>query len=259
MNPHYSPPSRLLGVLESRFVLELGLYGLARPWLKIFPKGDGHPVMVIPGFIAGDVTTVVIRQGLQQCGYVVQGWQEGLNRGMPPKIQCRLIQRIRKLAETSHHKVSLVGWSLGGVLARELARQQPEIIRGVITLGSPLQGNSQSTRFLKKAPLLEIPQSFPEILDSFPWRHLPPPVPTTAIYTRFDGIVDWHCSQESLQPQVENIEVPSSHYGLGFNPLVLYVIADRLSQPENHWRPFDYTGWRQYVYRAGDSFRERKF
>ena len=146
-------------------------------------------------------------------------------------------------------KVSLVGWSLGGIFARELAKQAPEAVRMVITLGSPFGGHPKATnawRVYEMASGEKIDdgnQAFVEALRETP------PVPTTAIYSRTDGICAWQSCRERPGPQAENIEVPGSHCGLGHNPAVIYAVAERLAQPENDWRPFERSGWRAFVYR----------
>jgi hypothetical protein len=202
------------------------------------PRGDGHAVLVFPGFMAGDLSTQPLRRFLRRLSYDAQPWRLGRNYGPTQAIVDGLVSRLSEHAGTG--RVSLVGVSLGGVFARDLARQHPELVRQVITLASPFR--------------LPVRYSGPDLTHAswvyraFESRHsthfaerpeeqeLPPlPVPTTAIYTRSDGVVPWQACIEREGPTSENIEVWGSHIGLGHNPLALAVIADRLAQPEDAW------------------------
>ena len=142
--------------------------------------------------------------------------------------------------------VSIVGWSLGGLYARELAKHSPDMVRLVITLGSPFTGHPRETNAWR---LYELASG--HRIDSHDFHGLlrsPPPVPTTSIWSRTDGVVSWQCSVETRRELAENIVVDSSHFGLGAHPASLYAIADRLAQPEGEWRPFHRRNWRQFVY-----------
>ena len=142
--------------------------------------------------------------------------------------------------------MSLVGWSLGGLYARELAKHSPEMVRLVITLGSPFTGHPRETNAWR---LYEFASGHRIDWHDFhgPLRP-PPPVPTTSIWSPTDGVVAWRCSLETRRALAENIVVESSHLGLGAHPAALYAIADRLAQPEGHWEPFHRDGWRRFVY-----------
>ena len=160
------------------------------------------------------------------------GYSHGLHDGMR--------DRIVELVERYGEKISLVGWSLGGVYARELAREMPDIVRQVITMGSPFRGHPSSSNIhvifnmISDVPYEKIPNSFLQHMA------VPPPMPTTALYTRGDGVVAWQSTVElSDRYDVENIHVGGAHLGLGFNPRVLVALADRLAQPEGAWRPFN--------------------
>ena len=199
---------------EERSLGELAAFGAALPWLAMLPRGDGHPVLVIPGFRASDVSTVPLRSLLQWLGYQVGGWGLGVNAGPDERTMRGVAERLEELHSARGRKVSLVGWSLGGVYARALARRSPEQVRQVITLGSPFR-SFESAR-----------------------RGRTPPVPVTAIYSRTDPIVHWTDAMEPPGPQAESIEVRGSHIGLGHNPAVAVAVADRLAQREGRWRPF---------------------
>lgn len=231
------PPSRLLLLLEGRALWELGAFLAAMPLLRMIPRGDGHPVLVLPGLIASDTSTVPLRTFLKDRGYAAHGWKQGRNLGLRDGVQESMLQRLKELARMHGRKVSLIGWSLGGVYARELAKQAPEDVRLVISLGSPFTGNPKANnawRIYESTSGQAIGD--PRVHDGL---RQTPPVPTTSIYSRSDGIVSWQCCVEQEGPQVENIEIEGSHCGLGHNPAALYAIADRLAQPEGGWRRFE--------------------
>ena len=144
--------------------------------------------------------------------------------------------------------MSLVGWSLGGVYARMLGNLDPEAVRAVITLGSPFNHDpkaNQAWKLMERVSSTEIDKLDPELLELV---RRTPPVPTTAIYTQSDGVTAWQCCVDPGGPLAESIRVPGSHCGLGFNPLVLHAIADRLAQPEGGWRPFERSGLKSVLY-----------
>ena len=232
-----APPSRLLLLAEGRALWELGAGIAMWPLLQLAPRGDGHPVLVLPGLAAGDGSTAFLRRYLKSRGYDVHGWGLGRNLGPRDGIEDGMVQLLRQMhADSGGRKVSLVGWSLGGVYARLLASAHPAIVRDVITLGTPFTGSPRATNAWR---LYEGVSG--ERADD-PRRHQyirpTPKVPTTSVYSRSDGIVAWQCSIEQPGPQAENIEVVASHLGLGAHPAVLYAVADRLAQPEGHWKPF---------------------
>jgi pimeloyl-ACP methyl ester carboxylesterase len=231
---------------EGRTVLEFGLTSMALPLLMGAPRGDDHPVMVLPGFMASDISTKPIRSFLKLKGYQSVGWGLGRNLGTEivggqNVISDRLINQIIRLSVRHDKKVSLVGWSLGGILAREVARVIPDHVRQVISLGSPFNGPFGSapvaSRFFKLFNG-DIGSREPEALLRM---LLPPPVPSSAIFSRTDGIAHWQAckdNHECLISQTENIEVKGSHTGLGHNPQVIWIVANRLAQPEGQWQPF---------------------
>ena len=240
------PPNALLMLLEGRAPLEFFSLFAALPWLARLPRGDGHPVMVFPGMAASDITTVPLRRYLASLGYVTQAWGQGLNFGPRPGVLERSGDDIRALADKYGQPVSLIGWSLGGIYARELAKLHAAESRCVITLGTPFTGHPKATNAWRIYELLS--RSKVGDADLMAEIRKPPPVPTTSIYTRTDGIVAWQCSVETPGPMAENIEVQASHVGLGVNPLALYALADRLAQPEGEWRPFERSGVRRLLY-----------
>ncbi|WP_050419419.1 esterase/lipase family protein [Bradyrhizobium tropiciagri] len=257
-----APPSQLLLALEMRGIWELQAFFASYPLLRRAPRGDGHPVLVLPGLSASDISTRPLRTYLKAQGYAVHGWKLGPNRGPRPGVEAAMDARLAELAERYQRKVSLIGWSLGGVFAREIARRTPELVRQVITLGSPFANEPKASNAWRLYEVLSERR-----VDDWPDRDtmkLPPPVPSTAIYSRTDGIVSWWGCREQHADRTQNIEVEGSHCGLGHNPAVLYAIADRLALQEAEWSPFDRSGLRGLVYpdpdRADDSlalFRSR--
>jgi hypothetical protein len=239
------PPSRDLLLHELRAVWELGAYFTSYPLLRLGPKGDGHPVLVLPGMAASDTSTLPMRRFLEDQGWKPHGWGLGPNHGPRPGVEDRLRARLDEISKRYACKISLVGWSLGGVMARELARAMPQAVRQVVTLGSPFAGHPKASNAWKLYERL----SGRRIDDRPHTMSLPLPVPSTAIFSRSDGIVAWQGCLEQNGPSAENIEVEGSHCGLGHNPAVLYAIADRLAQPEGAWRPFDRSGIKGMIYR----------
>ena len=225
--------------LEMRAPWELGIALASYPLLRMAPKGDSHPVLVFPGLAAGDITTVVIRRFLRDLGYSAYAWEQGLNFGPRPGVLEACIEQIRALRVEHGCAVSLVGWSLGGVYARELAKMMPDDVRQVITLGSPFTGSHKATNAWRVYQLVSGEKEVDEA--RFAALKQTPPVPTTSIYSRTDGVVAWQCSVEQETATSENIEVHASHVGMGMNPTALFAIADRLSQPEGQWRRFDHS------------------
>lgn len=209
-----------------------------RPLLRRLERGDGHPVLLLPGFMASDFSTRPLRRFLRDLGYSAHRWTLGRNLGPRGDLEQRMGDRLDELFARHGRRVSLVGWSLGGVYARVLANRFPERVRCVVSLGSPINGDAESTN---SARLFEF-MTGQRIEDIDPARiaevRRTPPVPTTSVFSRTDGITAWQAAIEIEGPQAESVEVPGSHLGLGFNPLVLCVIADRLAQPESAWRPF---------------------
>lgn len=229
-------PGPLLQLLESRALLEFGAAMASRPFWHLAAEGDGHTVLVLPGLATGDESTSVLRAFLKSRNFDAQPWNQGRNFGLRPGVLDTVRARVKRLAHQSGRKVSLVGWSLGGVYARELAKEFPEITRCVITLGSPFTGHPRETNAWRLYEFVSGHKIGTEDIHE-PLRTTPP-VPTTSIWSRTDGVVSWRCSVEHSHHEAENIEVEASHLGMGMNPAVLFAVADRLSQPEGQWQPF---------------------
>ena len=228
-----APPSRMLMLLESSVLAEYGALLMSRPAMARLPNGDGHPILVMPGFGAGDLSTHAMRQVLRRKGYRTYGWNQGRNLGMRDIVWTRLRRRLQGIVERNQGKrVSLIGWSLGGIYARELAREWPELVRQVITMGSPINGRLDANNAVALFNLINRHDGSGTDWEEFQRRREPPPVPCTAIYSRRDGVVAWQCAVEEAAPNTCNIQVNASHIGLGFNPRVMRVLANRLARPE---------------------------
>ena len=246
----FNPPSTLNLLLEGRAVHEFGAFIGALPLLGIAPKGDGHPVIVFPGLLASDASTKPLRVFLEARNFNVCGWGLGWNRGLREgdSLQAQMLDLIEKQYSLHRQKVSLVGWSLGGIYARQLAKLVPEKVRCVVTLGSPFAGSPKSTNAWRAYELAS-GQSAEEAPSEFGGSLVePPPVPTTAIFRRSDGICAWQGCVEKSGAVSEIIEIYSSHCGMGFNPLALYAVADRLAQPQESWQPFRREGWKKWLF-----------
>ena len=237
--PPLRAPAPPLRALEGFVLVESWAALPSLPLLAVAARGDGHPVLVLPGFTASDNSTWYLRNVLRAKGYSVHGWGLGTNTGPHPRILRGIQRRLLELADQHGRTVSLVGWSLGGVYARELARAYPEQVRLVVTMGSPFRmrepdGSSAQRLYRRIAPRHE---PFVGRADHEHQREQVP-VPTTSVYTRTDGVVRWHACIDEVGTTSENIEVRGTHTGLGLNASALLAVADRLGQPEGTWRPF---------------------
>ena len=236
------PPSLFLMLAEARSLFELNSSLLLSPLLLRAPKGDGHPVLTLPGFLASDLSMAPMRRYLKELGYDTHAWKMGRNFGGVSSKRGALRDLLTGIHEQTGRKVSLVGWSLGGIYARDLALQLPDMVRAVITLGSPFANDIRATNATRLYEALsgEAVDDNPEIRQAIAGDL---PVPATSIYSRTDGIVNWHTNLLRPSKTAENIEVHfASHIGLGVNPAALWAVADRLAQAEGEFRHFDRSG-----------------
>jgi pimeloyl-ACP methyl ester carboxylesterase len=233
------PSARLYLTEPARGLAALAALPLAAGWLASAPRGERHGVLVLPGLLATDMSTALLRRYVSWLGYTVCGWQLGRNVGPTDKVLAELPHGLADLARRTGGPVSIIGWSLGGIYARELARERPDLARQVITLGSPFRltdprqsrvDGSYRRRSHLHATGHPIPT--PELVA------LPIGVPSTAVYSRQDGIVSWRTCVEPETALHENVEVRCAHLGFGVDPATLWVIADRLAAPAGAWRPF---------------------
>lgn len=241
--PYRAPRKTLLWSDHLRAGAETAAFFATLPALTHGPLGDGHHVLVLPGLLADDRSTVGLRHVLRARGHQAHGWRLGTNIGPTRHIHEGLLERLADLSSRGEGPVTVIGWSLGGILARQLARIAPDQVRAVITLGSPFQltladGNDAShasrmfhlfrpwhTDMLDQAALPE--DQRPEIT-----------VPTTSIYSKLDGIVPWRACLDRPGPLRENIETTASHLGFGVHPHALAIVLDRLAQPAGAWQKY---------------------
>lgn len=235
------PPAAFWLATEApRVALGVNLMFAAAPLLSKTAKGDGHPVLVIPGLGANDLSTLALRNFLRLRGWRPYKWHLGTNVGPTAAVRAELPVAIQRIARRNRAKVSVIGWSLGGIYARTLAHEYPECVRQVITLASPdrLQHPRRSraaSMFTRYSHLHVVDEA--QTTTTGRSAH-PLPVPTTSFYSREDGIVAWQHCLEPPSATAENIRVRSGHLSIGVDPHVLYAIADRLAQPEGQWEPF---------------------
>jgi pimeloyl-ACP methyl ester carboxylesterase len=201
---------------EARAVPEFAAFvATVGPLLAMAPRGDRHPVLVLPGLGGDDTSTTAMRWFLGGLGYRTFGWKLGVNTGPTRRALDGMARLVDDLLAAHKQRISVVGWSLGGVFARAVASRVPDDVRQVITLGSPLRDTPDA----------------------------PPQVPVTSVYSKSDAVVPWQMSVLPERGLRENVEVRGSHIGLGHNPPVLVVVADRLAQPDGKWRPYTAPRW----------------
>ncbi len=236
------PPGLGLMLAEVRGLFEFNASVLLSPVLLRAPRGDGHPVLALPGFLASDLSMAPMRRYLRELGYETHAWRMGRNLGGVSRVRDALRDRLAAIHAADGRKVSIVGWSLGGVYARDLALRAPEMVRSVVTLGSPFAGDVRATN----ATRLYEAMSGESVADNSELQRAISgdlPVPTTSIYSRTDGIVNWRTCRVRPSETAENIEVYlASHTGLGVNAAALWAIADRLAQPEGQFTHFERSG-----------------
>ena len=241
-------PGRLrapgLGLLlaEVRGIFEFNSSLLLSPLLMRAPKGDGHPVLALPGFLASDLSMAPMRRYLRELGYDAYAWKMGRNIGGVSRLRAALRDRLTEINASTGRKVSVVGWSLGGVYARDLALQAPDLVRCVVTLGSPFANDVRATNATRLYEALsgETVGEDSELRAAIAGDL---PVPATSIYSRTDGVVNWRTCLLRPSDTAENIEVHlASHTGLGVNAAALWAVADRLAQAEGQFRQFDRSG-----------------
>ncbi len=243
--PHadVAPPNLAMLAMEFRAPWEFGALLPAWPLLQRAPRGDGHTVVVYLGLSASDITTTPLRKYLDGLGYTTHGWGQGFNFGPRAGVLEIGKEQLRALARSSTQPISLVGWSLGGVYARELSKELDKEgieTRCVISLGTPFAGGPRSTNAWRLYELTSGRDADRE-KDNYDMATAPH-CPTTSIYSRTDGVVAWQASvqpQQKHNPNTENIEVIASHFGIGLNPSALWAVADRLAQRPGDWRPFE--------------------
>ena len=224
------PPNLLLALSDGpRALADVAVLNVAAPLLRKLPRAKRQQsVMVIPGFLGSDLGNGPLIRYLQHLGYNAAGWGQGRNLGPESFSDISFRKSMEPLIEAGNGRVSLIGHSLGGIYAREIARSDPEQVQQVITLGSPFGKGRRNASHVNRLYQQLNPQ--PNDRENDDNLATPPPVPTTAIYTKADGVVNWRTSLQSGEHhQVHNIEVLGSHIGLNLNALVWYWIAKKLA------------------------------
>ena len=235
--PSQSPALALLASEPARAFVDLVASRAPR---AARARGDGHRVIVYPGLGAGAWSTMRLRSTLAAAGFDCVDWGFGLNRGPRgslPQWLDRLAAAVEADSAADGRKLSLVGWSLGGIYAREIARVVPHAVRQVVTLGSPFGAEAEATHagWLYRLLSGSEPPRSPRYLQDL---RRPPPVPSTSVFSKADGIVPWQGCLQKEGPLSENIEAPGvSHLGMGTHRAVLALVAERLAQPEGDWKP----------------------
>lgn len=236
MSENAKAPSMLLLALEP---LRAGLEALSLlVGATNLSQGNGQPVIVYPGLATNELATSLFRSELRSAGFSVYDWDQGLNRGPQGDFDewiTLLAHQVHQLEMKHDQPVALIGWSLGGIFAREVSRRVPGKVSQVITLGTPFAANAEATNAGKVYELLngkapEFPKGFLASLR----KSLP--VPSTSIYSKTDGVVAWECCIERESEISQSIELNQvSHFGMVLHPQVLRVVADRLAQPYGSW------------------------
>lgn len=188
------------------------------------PDGQGRVVLVIPAFMTSDAITRHLRAFLQQCGYRAVGWELGVNWGPTPRLVAALRRRFAELRRQTDDRVSLVGLSLGGLLARDLAYDVPDDVRQVITIASPFNLPTASPIEL----MVRLTACFYRPVIDVARLASPLPVPSAAIFTRDDGVVAWESCRRA-DPTCTHVEVSGPHLSICRNPVVLRAVAEILS------------------------------
>lgn len=223
------PPPRRALLLEPAGLLEPIRLAVRSRELSGLPRGKGAPVMVLPGFGTGDVATWALRKFLAYLDYDVQGWGLGRNHGRVPELIPRILESLEAFSGEHSRPVNLVGWSLGGYIARELARERPDLVTRVITLGSPVVGGPKYTAshrfYVRHGYDLDEIEATVAARDRIPLT-----TPVTAIYSKRDGVVAWQACIDRVNPSTEHVEVAASHLGLGLSPDVYAIVARRLAE-----------------------------
>lgn len=223
------PPSRASLAGEALSAIQIPRLLISAPRLARAPRGDGAPVVDIPGWKAPESSMAPIRAYLRWLGYDARTWGLGTNAGDPEGDARRMVASVAALARDAGRPVSLVGWSLGGVIAREVARQIPEHVARVITYGTPVVGGPAHTVAAGAYGPEEgarVDALVEDLNSASPIR-----TPITAIFTRRDGVVAWRACVDRFTAGVEHVEVGSTHIGLGIDPDVWEIVARRLADP----------------------------
>lgn len=233
------PPLALLGTEPLRAAMEFARHKLAKP--AHAKPGDGHPVVIFPGLGADGKSVATLRAHCRALGYDAFDWSQGFNTGPKGDLDVWLHtvkSQVAGLLAGHTQQATLIGWSLGGLYAREIGKLMAPRVRQVITMGTPFNAEADHTNVGWLYRLLGGGSS---VIDQALSKRLrtPPPMRTTSIYSRSDGVVAWQtCRHDIGSHLVHDIEVDGSHIGMGWNRNVLAAVADRLGQPTGPWRRY---------------------
>ena len=237
--PFTAPSWLLTGLEPTRAAIEYA--GMLFMNKSSLPAGDGHAVVLFPGLASDRHAVGPLKGFCTGLGYAAHDWGRGFNtgpQGDPDRWLDGLADHVDAITSNRRGAISLVGWSLGGIYAREVAKRLGGRVRQVVTIGTPFAGASHQTR---AGLVYRVLNGRRPVLDAAMRKALrtAPDVPTTSIYSRSDGVVAWQaCIQPGEQAHTQNIEVSGSHCGLGWNAEVFGILADRLSQPERAWQRY---------------------
>lgn len=221
-----TPLKAVLG--EFRLPIHLVHLASKLPFLLRRKTGKGQPIYVLPGYLTSDRSTVILRRFLSWHGYTVYGWGLGVNRGGSIDLIQKIASQLKNIFKESGRPITLIGWSLGGFLAREVARDFPELVAQVITLGSPSLGGPEHTAFDRQQPKPAKTKSRSSAIMNQRSK-IPITVPIISIYSKSDKVVAWQAScDKDKRHKVAHFEVNSSHAGLGFHPNVYKIILEAL-------------------------------
>src|SRR5689334_11455799 len=246
MTEPIDPPDPARLIREARGLIELPRLLLRFPSLACQPRGHGEPVLILPGYGAGDGSTTLLKGYLRLMGYRARGWGLGRNAGDATELMPRVLKRMASFARRADQKVHLIGWSFGGYLARELARERGDLVGQVITLGTPVIGGPKYTvmarRFHRRGIDIEAIATEVEMRNRITFS-----TPVIALYSRRDRVVAWQACIDANAQNVEHVEVRTTHIGFGFSPEVYKIIAQRLAanrapEPRPAQREF-WRGW----------------
>jgi len=237
------PPDAWLMVLEGLAPWKCAARVAAAPWVRRQPRADAHPVLLAPGIGTDNLTTPPLHRALDALGCASETQRQVINQGPSDGVSQRCAHGVCALAGRHGRAVSLVGWSLGGLYARELARELPQRICTVITLGTPVAGHPRSTRARRVVDGLNACTAHAPTPMARP-PHAPP-APPPSIDSRGDGIVGWQCRVNGPGAMAQSVEVSASRSGTGASPATLCAIADRPGQRPGRCRPFDASGLRR--------------
>ncbi len=228
MSEPIDPPDPARLIREARGLIELPRLLLRFPELALQPRGHGEPILILPGYGAGDGSTTLLKGYLRLLGYRARGWGLGRNGGNAAELLPRILKRMASFARRADHKVHLIGWSFGGYLARELARERGDLVAQVITLGTPVIGGPKYTvvanTFRRRGIDVDAIATEVEARNQISFT-----APVIAIYSRRDCVVAWQACIDAGAANVEHVEVRTTHLGLGFSPEVYKIIARRLA------------------------------